>query len=122
MMTRMVFGLLVVVLLTTGVAWAAKDVLAYLVENTSARIVCGDYWLDYMPYDRWALGQGSTVMAMDWGHISYCRRCSTCVRSETIWSWADIWGGGARDDAGGVRRARADASAARFGVIVGTPA
>ena len=66
-MTRMVFGLLVVVLLTTGVAWAAKDVLAYLVENTSARIVCGDYWLDYMPYDRWALGQGSTVMAMDWG-------------------------------------------------------
>ena len=44
------------------------------------------------------------------------------MRSETIWSWADIWGGGARDDAGGVRRARADASAARLDVIVGTPA
>lgn len=69
MMTRMMLFVLVLVLvvLTTGVAWAGGDVLAYLVENTGASIVCGDYWLDYMPYDRWALGEGSTVLAIDWG-------------------------------------------------------
>jgi len=66
-MTRMMLILLLLVVFTTGVAWAAGDVLAYLVENTNARIVCGDYWLDYMPYDRWALGEGSTVLGMDWG-------------------------------------------------------
>lgn len=68
MMTRtMLLVVLLVLVLTTGVAWAGGDVLAMLVENTGASIVCGDYWLDYMPYDRWALGEGSTVLATDWG-------------------------------------------------------
>ena len=62
-MTRMVFGLLVVVLLTTGVAWAAKDVLAYLVENTCPHCL-RRLLADFCPTaGRWA--RRHSPMAMD---------------------------------------------------------
>lgn len=66
-MRTIVVLILAVILLLSVTAAFADDILAYLVETTGARITCGSYWLDYMPYDRWALGQGDTALAIDWG-------------------------------------------------------
>ena len=84
MRTRVFAWLLVllvvmVVVLTAGGARADEDAFRVLVENTSARITCGDYWLDAMPYERWAIGQGDIVLGTDrepydliWKMVSLC--------------------------------------------------
>jgi len=71
--------LLLVMVFTAGGARADEDAFRVLVENTSARITCGDYWLDAMPYERWAIGQGDIVLGTDrepydliWKMVSLC--------------------------------------------------
>ena len=66
-----ILAALAVVLILVGLAFmgnaqADTDPWASVIENTDARLVCGNIWLDVVG-EWWALGVGSQAIAMDFG-------------------------------------------------------
>ena len=58
--------LILVCLAFMGNAQADTDPWASGIENTDARLVCGNIWLDVVG-EWWALGVGNTAIAIDFG-------------------------------------------------------